>query len=109
MKQERVRHKVPPELIAEYEEERTEVRLDLADIAAAKEPDGPVEMAEWFLLDSDLHREHWKELAESVTVELRQRKGTKMLYVIEVDDEGNVVRIRASDGSHGAQAVRPAV
>jgi hypothetical protein len=109
VKEERVRHVVPPELIAEYERERTVVQLEPGDLEAAEEPTGPVEAAEYFLLESDLNRELWDELSESVTFELRQRKGTRMLCVVEVAEDGERVRVRASDGTYSVQAARPTV
>ena len=107
MYEEQIAHKVPPELIAEFERPRTVVRVDLSEIEEAQEPSGPVEEAEWYLLESDLDREMWADLASMATFELRQPKGTQMLYVVDVSDDGKTVRFRSSDGSYGVTVGRP--
>src|SRR5712691_10319124 len=98
MKEVRVTQRVPPELIANYERERTVVRFEPGDLEGPTAPSGPVEEADWILLESDLNREMWEELDASVSFELRQRKGTTMLYVIEISEDGKTVLTRASDG-----------
>ena|SRR5579871_2149411 len=100
MNEERVTHKVPMELIVDYERERTVVRLDFSEIADATEPEGPVEEAEWILLESDMNRDLMDDLDSSSVFEFRQRKGTQMLYVVDVSEDGRIVHIRASDGSY---------
>jgi hypothetical protein len=107
-----VSHKVPPELIEEYERERTVVQFEPGDFESQDfDPEQGFESvaaeAEYVLLESDLNREMWDELRDSVRVELRQRKGTTMLYVVEVSEDGQTVRTRASDGTYGAQMGRP--
>src|SRR6266404_3427044 len=96
------KHEVPPELIEEYERDRTVVQfepgdLEVDDIQGFETVAGE---AEYVLLESDLNREMWDELNDSVLVELRQRKGTKMLYVVEVSEDGKTVHTRASDGTY---------
>jgi hypothetical protein len=49
----------------------------------------------------------WEELDSSVTFELRQRKGTTMLYVVKISEDGKRVLTRASDGTYGAHVAKP--
>jgi hypothetical protein len=109
MKHVPVKHRVPPELIEEYERERTMVRFEPGDLDLdeAEGFETATAEAEYWLLDSDLNREMWDELRDSVTFELRQRKGTKMLYVVEVSEDGETVLTRASDGMYGARVGKP--
>jgi len=39
--------------------------------------------------------------------DLIQRKGTTVLYVIEVSDDGKTVNVKSSDGSNGWHSGRP--
>src|SRR5579859_4953135 len=107
MREAPVSHKIPPELIEEYERERTEVVFEPGDFENAKEPETPVEAAEYFLLESDTNRDMWADLDATAMFELRQEKGTRMLHVVEVSQDGDKVTYRASDGSHGVTTGSP--
>jgi hypothetical protein len=96
------RYRVPPELIKEYERERTEVVIEPADLENAHEPETVVEAAEYFLSESDTNREMWADLDASASFELHQRKGTTVLYVVAVSEDGETVTFRSSDGRYGA-------
>lgn len=102
MKHVPVSQKVPPELIEDYERERTEVVFEPGDLADAKEPETVTEAAEYFLIESDTNRDMWADLNASASFELIQPKGTKVLYVIEVSEDGEAVSYRTSDGRRGA-------
>ena len=96
------RYRVPPELIEQYERARREVVFEAGDLENAKEPETVVEAAEYFLVDSDSNREMWAELDASASFELHQQKGTTVLYVVEVSEDGTSVSYRSSDGRQGA-------
>jgi uncharacterized membrane-anchored protein YhcB (DUF1043 family) len=88
--------------------ERTVVKFEPGDLDPDQQGFESVsDEAEYMLLESDLNREMWDELSDSVALELRQRKGTKMLYVVEVSEDGKTVLTRASDGTYGAQMGKP--
>jgi hypothetical protein len=107
MKHVPVSYKVPPDLIAAYERERTEVVFEPGDLENAKEPESVVDAAEYFLIESDTNREMWEDLDASAQFELMQRKGTTVLYVIEVSDDGKSVTYTTSDGRRGAMVGQP--
>lgn len=108
MKQIRVRHQVPPELIEAYERGHLEgIQFEPGELDGADEPSGPAEEAEWILHESDLNRDMHADHAVSVMFDLIQRKGTTVLYVIEVSDDGKTVNVKSSDGSNGWHRGRP--
>jgi len=110
VKEIRVKHRVPPALIEAYECGHLEgVQFEPGDFDVADEPSGPVEEAEWILFQSDIDRYDLEERRDRVSFELTQRKGTRVLYVIEVSEDGKTVVIRTSDGSTGAHHGRPMV
>jgi hypothetical protein len=104
----RAKHQVPPELIEAYERGHMEgIRFEPGDFDDAEPPSSPVEEAEWILLDSDLNRDMHAEHAASVMFDLIQRKGTTVLYVVQVSEDGKKVNVTSSNGSNGWQVGRP--
>jgi hypothetical protein len=107
-----VKFKVPPELITDYERERVEPKMDFSNLPTEKELDEYSEQEvldgfEGILIDeeirSEMAQEMHEEISASVICEIRQRMGTRMLYVIEVSDDGEKIFICSSDGSYGVQ------
>ena len=99
---------VLPELIVEYEKQRMTTRFEPGDFDNLPEgPLPPVEEAEWILEDHEAQGEMYRELADSASFELRQRKGTRALYIVEVSADGGLVTARCSDGSYTATTGRP--
>ena len=104
MKPEYVKLEIPPELIADYERERVMgVQFDPSDWEEEPTEYDPVKEADWITYDDVLQQDAVLERHESVSLELQQRKGTKMLYVVEVSKDGKRVRTYASDGTSGIQ------
>jgi hypothetical protein len=100
-----VKLKVPPELIADYERERIGgVQFEPNELEEEPTDYDPVREADWITYEDVLNHETVDELRQSVAFQLRQERGTRMLYVVEVSEDGAKVRTYASDGSSGVQA-----
>lgn len=108
VKEIRVKNKVPPELIEAVERGHFEgIQFEPGDFDGADEPLHPVAEAEWILEQVELDDYAAQERRDTVSFELIQRKGTTVLYVIEVSEDGKKVIKRSSDVSVGVQMGRP--